>query len=121
MGEEDKARREEVKRKKQKAEEKRKQQLEEKERLRKELEEQIRQEERMKAEEEYAKQLVLKEEAEEETQGRHNTFAVVTEESITRPGWCFIPAVWVVSRRCRLLASKKPVYDLKGLTDSMIQ
>ena len=40
---------------------------------------------------------------------------------LSRPMNCVIPFAYIPSKKCRDLANKKPIYDCKALTDSMME
>lgn len=100
-------------------ERKRKEALEaaEEERKRKEAAEaerlRVEEENRLLLEQEAQKALALEEEISNEI--------AIQEEEMRRPWGCNIPLAYIVSRKCWMVAKKKPIFDLKALTDAMME
>merc|ERR1712157_178426 len=47
--------------------------------------------------------------------------SVLTKMAVKRPRRCFIPLFYMISGRCRRLARERPLFDLKALTDAIMQ
>lgn len=100
-------------------ERKRKEALEaaEEERKRKEADEaerlRVEEENRLLLEQEAQKALALDEEISNEI--------AIQEEEMRRPWGCNIPLAYLISRKCWMVAKKKPIFDLKALTDAMME
>lgn len=68
-----------------------------------------------------------KERAAREREAQIKTFEAIAEEkerkrrALIRPWHCNLPLSYLVSRRCRKLSTTNPVFDLKGVVDSMMQ
>lgn len=45
----------------------------------------------------------------------------IQEEEMRRPWGCNIPLAYLISRKCWMVAKKKPIFDLKALTDAMME
>lgn len=45
----------------------------------------------------------------------------IQEEEMRRPWACNIPLAYLISRKCWMAAKKKPIFDLKALTDAMME
>ncbi len=89
-------------------EEARKRQEEEEERQRLEAE-------RIKAEEEASRAVAALE------TDKSSSDLTILDKDMKRPTACFFPLSYIVSKKCNFLASERPVFDVKDLTDSMMQ
>ena len=90
-------------------EERKRKEADEAEKLRIEEEE----EDRVRTEQEAQKALALEEAISNEI--------AIQEEEMRRPWACNIPLAYLISRKCWMVAKKKPIFDLKALTDAMME